>query len=89
MNADEVKLDGSEFELSLSKLTGLKIKDVGFYVTEQRGEMLAVLTDILFEDGTKIGVGGAYDMAFLESPYAKHPIPALDDDALTDLYRET
>jgi hypothetical protein len=89
MSADKVKLDGSEFELSLSKVTGLKIKDVGFYVTEQRGEMFAVLTDILFDDGTRIGVGGAYDMAFLERPYYKHPIPALNDDALTDLYRET
>ena len=57
--------DGSEFHLSLNKISGKKIKDIYGYVSNEFGEPSFVISGIIFEDNSTIGVEGEHDYPYL------------------------
>lgn len=85
----DVLSDGSNFEISLSKLVGKKVKDVLGYVSGIGNNPLCfTLTNILLEDGSEIGVDALRDFPYL-STYAKYPQSNLDEETLEDLFNQS
>ena len=85
VNLQDVKT--SSYEIGLSKLTGLKIKDVHGYISHEFGDPVIKVTYIEFEDGQHIGVEGEHDFPYL-TPYPKYNVPNMDDETLEELYRQ-
>lgn len=61
----DVKVGDSTFEISLSRLTDQKIKDVNGYISEEFGDPVFKITDIVLEDGTKLNCEGEHDIAYI------------------------
>lgn len=83
----ELRVEGSKHEISLSKLTGQRIVDIGGYVSDKFGSdtlVFEVMT-VKLEDGTDIWLEGEHDVVYI--PQGNH-YPNLDDDTLTDLYNQ-
>ena len=74
-------IEESDYEFSLSVLTGKKIKDVVGYPSIGFGADTPVfcLTEIIFEDGASIGVEGEHDFPYLST---WEDIPNLDFSVL-------
>jgi len=68
---------GDSWYLSLSKLTGKKIKDIGGYITNEFGEPTFKLCFIEFEDGSQLGCEGEHDMPYTVT-FAKWPMPEFE-----------
>lgn len=65
-NLKDVLVDGQDLYISLSKLTGKGIKDIQGYVSGfTPGDALFMLTDIVFDDDTKVRVEGEHDFPYL------------------------
>lgn len=84
---EDVKADS--WQISLTKLTGLKIKDIIGYIAKAPGygELFFQPTWVVLEDGREIGIDGEHEFAYL-TPIAHQNVPNLDDDTLADLYRQ-
>lgn len=76
---NEVRFEDSNYELSLSKMTDKKIKDVCGYISMEFGDPVFKLTTIVMEDGTKYGAEGEHDMPYLTD---------MDDEMMQDLYNQ-
>jgi len=81
---NDVSEDG--FRVSLSKLIGKEIKDVVGYISSEYGPGFALL-EIVFEDGTQMGVEGEHDYPYLVQ-YRSQEQPNFDDETLTSLEKE-
>lgn len=83
VNLELLKVPGSSYELSLKELTGQKIEDVYFYVTEEFGFPVLKITRIIFTDGTSVYVEGEHDC-----PYISHTdeVPGLSYDNIANVY---
>jgi hypothetical protein len=68
----------SEYEISLAKMLGKKIKDVRGYISKEFGDLTFKLSNIELEDGTKLSCEGEHDF-----PY----IPDIDDELLENIYK--
>lgn len=79
--------DGSDYRISLVKLTGKQIKDVVGYLASEYSEPAFKVCAIVMEDGTEIGVEGEHDFPYL-TPYRTQPQPNMDDDTIERLYKE-
>jgi hypothetical protein len=86
VNYKDIKVSGHE--VSLSKLTGKKILDIHGMITYpfNKGENLFQLTEIVFEDGSKIFLEGEHDCPYIP-PTDKQP--NLDEDTLNRLKEES
>jgi hypothetical protein len=72
-------IEGSDWEFSLSKFVGKKIVDIIGYPSDPfGGTPLFAISQIVFEDGTKVSVEGEHDVAY---------IPA--DDKLNNMNEDT
>jgi hypothetical protein len=78
--------DKRSYSISLTKLSGKKIKDVEGYVSKEFGDPAFQVTTLVFEDGTTTRFGGEHDIAYLEN--WGEEVPNLDMDTLNDLYDE-
>lgn len=91
MNESKVKdlrPDGENFYISLSKLTGKAIKDVLGYPATDYGEAAFKPCVIVFADDSRCGVEGEHDYPYL-TPFPKWDIPGLDQDTLNELSEES
>lgn len=53
------------YELSLEKITKVRIKDIHGYVSYGFGDPTFKLTRIIFEDGSELDVEGEHDMPYV------------------------
>ena len=58
-------VDGSDYLLSYSKMTGKKVRDIEGYVTDEFGDCTFKLCTIVFEDGSSQSVEGEHDLPYL------------------------
>lgn len=75
------------FEISLAKLVGRRIADVHGYVTDEFGQPNFKVTNIVFDDGTKVRVEGEHDFPYLSMDRRNTP-PGLDEATLAALGAE-
>ena len=55
----------SDYEISLSKLTGKVIADIRGYISSELGDPVFKLTKVEFTDGTFVGIEGEHDFPYL------------------------
>lgn len=84
---NDIRADGSNFLFSLTKLIGKKVSDITFYVTTVDETPLILICDVIFDDGSLMGVEGEHDIPYVTT-YAKYPQPNTDDETLQALYDE-
>lgn len=87
MKIKDFQADGSNYETSLVKLTGKRIKDVKGYLANEFGSVSFKLTELVFEDGSEMGIEGEHDFPYLTT-YPKHPQPNFDEETLETLYAQ-
>lgn len=80
----DIRPDGDTWQISLTKLTGLKIKDITGYITTEFGDPCFQLVGLVFEDGAEMGFEGEHDLPYLTSD-PKHPVPNMDNETLQHL----
>ena len=61
----DVLVEGSDYRISLMKLTGKKIKDIEGYVSTAFCEPVFLLCAVVFDDGSKFGCEGEHDLPYL------------------------
>jgi hypothetical protein len=85
----DVLAEGSTWEISLSRLTGKRVKDIRGYLADDFGVGYPSfkLTCIIFEDGTAVDVEGEHDFPYL-SPTKMEMPPNFDEETLRRLYLE-
>ena len=71
--------DNSDWELSLVKLTGKKIKDITGYVTNEFGDPTFKLCSEVLEDGKTLFAEGEHDLPYLCD---------LDEKILEEIWKE-
>jgi hypothetical protein len=76
------QFEDSDYELSLTKLTGKKIVDVVGYVCKEFGGTLFQVTSIVLEGGERIFVEGEHDIV-----YATESV-SLDEELIEKIYKE-
>lgn len=86
--AEEIKADGSDYLQSLSKLTGLKIKDIQGYITCEFDFPVFKLTKIVFENDTTANIDGEHDIAYIPQSSDDRMPPNMDEDTLQSIYDE-
>jgi len=84
---EDVKVEDNDYEISLAKLTGKQIVDVRGYLSCEFGDVTFKLTELVFADGTAMGIEGEHDFPYLTN-YRTEPQPNFDDDTLQRLYDE-
>lgn len=91
ISAKDIKADNQpgDYLLSVKKLAGKEIKDIVGYLAYEFGFASFKICQIVFEDGTELGVGGEHDMPYIEMPYPDSSPPNFDEDTLERLYIES
>ena len=74
--------DGNWTQISLSKLTGLKVKDIQGYISSPYDEPYFTVTRIILEDGQTLSVNGEHDLVYIEEEDERLN---LDEETLGDL----
>lgn len=90
MKTDDFKAEGDvlDFELSISKLAGRKIRDVAGYISYFGKNTVAFkITGIHFEDGSELGVEGEHDFPYI-TVYDEDAFPNFSDETLIKLDSE-
>lgn len=83
----DILVEGSDYEISLSKLIEKPIKDIRGYLSSEFGDAVFKLTEVEFEDGTFLGVEGEHDLPYLVQ--SRSDQPNYDDETLNALEEET
>ena len=81
LKLEDLRPEGSDYELSLMSLTYKDIKDVRLRVSATQGQPQVEISRIEFEDGTFVGIDG---QALLEAFGPTQP--NLDDETIRELY---
>lgn len=84
---EDVLVEGSDYFISLTKLTGKVIKDIEFYPSMEFGEVGLKLCWVTFEDGTQLFIEGEHDFPYVVD-YSKERTLLPDEDVLYDLYKQ-
>jgi hypothetical protein len=85
----DVLADGSTYEISLKKLSGLEVVDVLGYISNEFGQPTFKLTNVVLSNGCRIGVEGEHDFPYLTPHYRDELVPAgLQEETLQALYDE-
>ncbi len=84
----DVLHSGSEFEISLSKLTGKKIVDVIGCISMEFGFPVFEVSSILCEDGLEINLQGEHDIAFIPQGSDSDMPPNMDEETMYHLSGE-
>lgn len=64
MDTQKYLAEGSDYQFSVNKLMGKKIKDITGFVAHLDVPVLKIC-NVLFEDGTSIRINGEHDMPYL------------------------
>lgn len=83
MANEHLALEGSDYQMSLSKLLGQPIKDIGGYISMEFDVPVFKLTQIVLVDGTCIWVQGEHDIAYLP---AHAMVKGLGEDYMNELF---
>ena len=84
----DVLIDGSDYEISLTKLVGKHIKDIGGYISQcVDGDLVFKLTELTFEDDTKLWFEGEHDFPYLDE-LNRCPQPNFNIETFETLYAE-
>jgi len=62
---EDVRVEGSIFELSLEKILGKKIKDIRGYLSREFDDISFKMTSVILEDDTELGCEGEHDYPYL------------------------
>ena len=65
-NLDEIRDPKYPWRISLSALTGVRPVDISVMVNDPFGDPLMEISEIHFENGESISVGGEHDCAYFE-----------------------
>ena len=85
---EDIRVEGSTYHLSLLKLVGKEVSDIRGHISGEFGGPTFVLTEILFTDGTSMGVEGEHDHPYVTEYRATNPQPNFDDETLQALLDE-
>lgn len=88
VNRSDLIVGKGDFMMSLSKLTGKKVVDVTFYIVRQYGSWMMKVCDVVFEDGSTMGVEGEHDFPYL-TEYTTYPMPNTDEESLREIYEQS
>lgn len=80
---NDIKVEGSTYRLSLTKLMGKQIKDIHGYLSSELGDPVFKMINVVFEDGTKLGAEGEHDFPYLVGEQPNH-----NEETLERLYAE-
>lgn len=83
----EVRADGSDYEISLAKLTSKKVADIHGYISMEFGEPTIKITKAIMEDGSNFHFEGEHDFPYLTCGYGEKA-NEIDDDELQAIYDE-
>lgn len=81
VNLDDVRVEGSDYLLSLSKIAGKKVVDVTGYISREYDEPTFKISRLVLEDGRELMVEGEHDF-----PYVADDVGG--DGVLEDLYNQ-
>lgn len=84
---EDVLVDGSDWFVSLTKLTGKTIKDIEMYPSMEFGEATLKVCWVIFEDGTRLWVEGEHDFPYVVDYSREDQILPAEED-LYDLYKQ-
>jgi hypothetical protein len=84
---DDIRVDGTDHTFSLVKLVGKPIKDIVGYLSGELGGATFNLTEVIFEDGTTLGVEGGHYFPYLVE-FGTTPQPNFDEETLERLLEE-
>ena len=84
---NDVRAEGSTYEISLSKLMGKKIKDIHGYISNEFGDPSFKLTKVLLEDDTYFWVEGEHDFPYIVDGGVEKGAK-LDTDQMQTIYDE-
>jgi hypothetical protein len=84
LKVEDLRPEGSDYEISLPKLLGKQVKDIKGYITKEFGDPVFQLTWIVFNDGTEVNCEGEHDLPYVVQ--VRDTNPNLDDEVLNDLY---
>lgn len=64
-NYNDVAIEGSKYEIGLTKIIDKKIKEVRGYLSNDFGDLVFKMSKIELEDGTFLGCEGEHDIPYL------------------------
>jgi hypothetical protein len=83
---DSIKVPNNSYLLSLTALTGKRIKDIQFYFSQEFESTTIKVSKLILEDGCELEFEGEHD-----HPYLIHSlgyVPNVDQETLDRLYEE-
>lgn len=84
----EVTYEGHEYRIDLLKLIGKPVKAIVGYTSTQFGPDASFqLLELVFEDGTKLGIEGEHDFPYVVE-YGREQQPNFDQETLNSLNDE-
>lgn len=83
---EDVLVEGSDWLVSLTKITGKQIKDIQMYPSMEFGDVTFKLCWVIFEDGSALDIDGEHDFPYVTDSYKHRMLP--DDDTMYDLYKQ-
>ena len=81
----DVLVDGSTYEISLTKLMGSPVADVIGYISAEFGDPCFKMTAVVLADGRKFYTEGEHDLPYLTDGPAG---AKFDEEQLEALYKE-
>lgn len=86
LKLEDLRPEGSDYEISLSKLTGVKIADIYGYITDEFGFPVFKITRFIQEDGNYFHIEGEHDMPYIPQGADDAMPNNMDEETLQDLY---
>lgn len=87
MKLEDIRVEGSEYEISLVKLVGKQIKDICGNICQEYDDPVFHITKVEFEDNTFLGCKGEHDFPYLVS-WGKVEQPNFDEDTFYGLLEQ-
>lgn len=82
----DVQVEGSNYEISLSKLLDLGIKDIQGYISYEFGEPTFKMTKIILDEGHSLWCEGEHDFPYITE--SATPVPGFTEEALRNVTTE-
>lgn len=87
ISIDDIRVPNSKYRISLLKLIGKGIADIQGSLSREYGDISFVLSNIVFDDGTEMGIEGEHDFPYV-TEFSPQPQPNFDEETLERLYLE-
>lgn len=76
---EHLQVQGSKFQISLSKLTGVTIADITGHISRDFGEPVFKLSCVKFSDGSEVWVEGEHDLPYIADELPNTPKSELNE----------